>query len=608
MEVLDRVHQKNRNAHLVRRIVSARVIRVCGLMSALAMIMGMLVLGFAQSPPAPPMRFREISRQAGLTTVPNFSPAKPYVIETTGGGIGLFDCDDDGKLDIVVSNDSTVDRYLHGGDPLVTLYHQDENLHFTDITRSAGLTTRGWGMGVAVGDFDNDGRLDFYVPGYGRNALYRNRGGCKFEDVTDRSGTAGGRFSIAAAWADYDRDGNLDLFVSRYITYDIHNLPGPGSPRFNYKGIQIEPPTMSGETHLLYHNRGDGTFEEVSEKAGVHNPEKHRGMGAVWGDYDDDGWPDLYVTNDLSANFLYHNNHDGTFEDVGLVSGTALNFDGQALGDMAGDFGDFDRDGSLDLVVTRWGRQYMSLYWNQKDLGFTDIAWEAKIAGPSFSPVKWGTGFVDFDNDGWPDIFVSNGNVSPMMDTLPNEDKFREPLILFHNKRDRTFENVANIAGLNDGPLESRRGAAFGDVNNDGNVDVALYNLSGPPSLFINETRNSNHRALFRLIATRGNRAAIGTRVIVYTSAMKEIDEVHGGDSYSSSNDLRLHFGLGADAVMKKVEIWWPSGLKEELQNVPGDVIYEIVEGKGIKKTVKLPPPGSAPEGPVAGGTEAPGH
>ena len=565
-------------------------------MCALAVATGMILPGFAQSAPPTPMHFRDISQQAGLTTVPNFTPNKPYVIETTGGGIGLFDCDDDGKLDIVVSNDTTVDRYLHGGDPVVTLYHQDADLHFTDITRSAGLTARGWGMGVAVGDFDNDGRLDLFVPGYGRNTLYRNRGGCKFEDVTDRAGTAGEGFSIAAAWADYDRDGNLDLFVSRYIPYDIHHLPGPGSPMFNYKGLQMETPIMSGATHLLYHNRGDGTFEEVGDKAGVRNPEKRRGMGVVWGDYDDDGWPDLYVTNDVSPNYLYHNNHDGTFEDMGILSGTALNIDDQILGNMAGAFGDFDRDGNLDLVVTRWGRQHMSLYRNQKDLGFTDVAWVAKIAGPSYSPVKWGTGFVDFDNDGWPDILVANGNVSPMMDTLPNEDKFREPFLLFRNQGDSTFEEIAGPTALNDGPLQSRRGAAFGDVNNDGNVDVVTYNLSGPPSLIINETRNSNHRVLFRLISTRGNRAAIGARVIVYTSAMKQIDEVHGGDSYASSSDLRLHFGLGADAIMKKVEIWWPGGLKEELENVPGDAIYEVVEGKGIRKTIKLTSPESARE------------
>ncbi len=588
--------ERKENARPAGSKGSTRLYRAGGLGLSLALAAGLLLRGFAQTPPEPPMHFREVSRPAGLTTVPNFSADKPYVIETTGGGIGLFDCDDDGRLDIVVSNDSTIERYLQGGDPLVTLYHQDADLHFTDITRSAGLKTRGWGMGVAVGDFDNDGRLDLYVPGYGHNTLYRNRGGCKFEDVTERSGTAAGGFSIAAAWADYDRDGNLDLFVSRYIPYDIRHRPGPGSPMFNYKGLQMETPIMSGETHLLYRNRGDGTFEEVSEKAGVHNPEKRRGMGVVWGDYDNDGWPDLYVTNDVSPNYLYHNNRDGTFEDVGIISGTALNIDDQILGNMAGDFGDFDRDGTLDLVVTRWGRQHMSLYRNQKEMGFTDVAWAAKIAGPSYAPVKWGTGFVDFDNDGWPDILVANGNVSPMMDTLPSEEKYREPILLFHNKGDRTFEEIGGAVGLNEPPLESRRGAAFGDVNNDGNVDAVFYNLGGPPSLFLNDTRDGNHRVIFHLIATRGNRAAIGARVIVSTPAMRQIDEVRGGGSYASSNDLRLHFGLGAERVMKEVEVWWPSGLKEKVQDVAGDAIYEIVEGKGVRKTLDLPLPGGREE------------
>ena len=534
------------------------------------------------------MRFEDISRQAGLTTIPNFSPDKRYLVETMGGGIAVFDCDNDGKLDIVVTSDSTVDRYLRGGDPMVTLYHQEANLHFTDITQSAGLKTRGWGMGVAVGDFDNDGWTDFYVPGYDHNVLYHNLGGCKFEDVTARAQVAGAGFSIAAAWADYDRDGHLDLFVSRYIPYDIHNLPTSGEGLFDYKGLAMEVPKMVGDTHFLYHNRGDGTFEVVSEKAGVSNPDKRRGMGVVWGDYDDDGWPDLYVANDAGPNFLYHNKHDGTFEDVGFYSGTALGLDDIRLGNMAADFGDFDRDGKLDLVVTRFGFQAMSLYWNQGEGGFTDISWAARIAGPSYSPVKWGTGFVDFDDDGWPDIFVSNGNVSPLVDTLPNEARYREPLQIFRNKGDRTFEDVSDIVGLNDGPLESRRGAAFGDVNNDGRVDVATYNLAAPPSVIINETRNSNHRVLFRLIGTRSNRAAIGARVTVFASKMTQIDEVRGGGSYASSNDLRLHFGLGADPVIKKVEIQWPSGLKEELHDVSGNAIYEIVEGRGIKKTIPL--------------------
>ena len=564
-------------------------------MRASAIAMLALLLALPQSPSAPPVHFRDIGLQAGLTTVPHTSPDKRYLVETMGGGIALFDCDNDGKQDIVVVNDSTIERYLDGGDPMVTLYRQDANLHFTDITKSAGLTTRGWGMGVAVGDFDNDGLPDIYVTGYGHNVLYHNLGGCKFEDVTERAHVAGGGFSVGAAWADYDRDGYLDLFVCRYVHTDIHNLSKPGTRYFDYKGIQVEVPEMEGETNFLFHNRGDGTFDEVSEKAGVNNAEKRRGMGVVWADYDNDGWPDLFVANDMGPNFLFHNKHDGTFEDVGYFSGTALSQDGRAMGNMAGDFGDFDRDGKLDLFVTRYGYQPVSLYRNQMAQGFTDVSWDAQLSRSSYSPVRWGTGFADFDNDGWPDIFIANGNVAPILETLPDELRYREPIQLYRNKGNSTFEEIADISGLNDGLLQSRRGAAFGDVNSDGNVDVVTYNVGGSPSLFINETRNSAHRVLFRLVGTRSNRGAIGTRVVVYTSQMMQIDEVRGGGSYLSSNDQRLHFGLGSDAVMKKVEIHWPSGLKEELHNVPGDTIYTVVEGKGIQGATKLPLPGTPP-------------
>jgi len=559
-------------------------------MSAIRTAILIMILGLAQAPSLAPIRFHDIGPQAGLTTVPHFSTDKRYLVEMMGGGVGLLDCDNDGKLDIVVVTDSTIDRYLHGGDMMVTLYRQDADLHFTDVTESAGLTTRGWGMGVAVGDFDNDGLPDIYVTGYGHNVLYHNLGNCKFEDVTEKAGLQVGGFSVGAAWADYDRDGFLDLFVSRYVHSDIYNLPQPGSVSFDYKGLPIEVPQIEGESDFLFHNRGDGTFEDVSEKAGVSNPSRQRGMGVVWADYDGDGWPDLFVANDMGPNFLYHNKHDGTFEDVGMISGTALSIDGRAMGNMAGDFGDFDRDGKFDLVVTRYGYQPMSLYWNRGEQGFTDVLWESQMGRSSYSPVRWATGFVDFDNDGWPDVFVSNGNVSTAIELLPNEVKFCEPIQLYRNKGDRTFEEIADASGLNDGPLQSRRGAAFGDINNDGNVDVVVYNVGGPPSLFLNQTRNSNHRVLFRLVGTKSNREAIGARMTVYTSKMTQIDEVRGGGSYLSSSDPRLHFGLGSDSNMKKVEVQWPSGLKEELKDVPGDAIYTIAEGKGITSTIKLPP------------------
>ena len=539
------------------------------------------------------IHFREVGAQAGLTTMPHSRLDRRYVLDTmSGGGVALFDCDGDGRLDIAVVNDSTIEQYLKGGDLMLTLYHQDGpsgTLHFTDTTRTAGLTTLGWGMGIAVGDFDNDGLPDLYVTGYGHNVLYRNLGGCKFEDVTRKAGVAGGGFSTGAAWADYDRDGNLDLFVARYVHTDVHHLPDPARS-FGYKGVLVElPDTMEGETDLLFHNRGDGTFEEVSQKAGVNDSHRLHGMGVVWADYDGDGWPDLFVTNDSGWNFLYHNRHDGTFEDVGIVSGTGLGPFGQPYGNMAADFADFDRDGKLDLFVTRFGNQPASLYWNRGQ-EFTDIVANANLATPTTAMVKWGTGFGDFDNDGWPDILLVNGNFSSLLDTLPDGVRFAEPIQLFRNLEDRTFKDISDSAGLNDGPLESRRGTAFGDINNDGNLDMVVFNVDRPPSLFINESQNANHVALFRFIGSTSNRAAIGTRVVVTTRTMSQVDEVRGGGSYNSSNDSRLHFGLGTAEVMNKIEVLWPSGLKQEFRDLRGDTFYEIKEGEQPRKIAELPP------------------
>src|SRR5579863_604808 len=542
-----------------------------------------------------PIRFRDVGPQVGLTTVPHFSSDPRYLVEMMGGGVALMDCDNDGRLDIVTVANSTVPRYLKdGGDLMIRLYRQDGKngaLHFTDVTEAAGLTVRGWGMGVSVVDFDNDGLPDIYVTGYGHNVLYRNLGDCKFQDVTEKAGLRAGGFSVGSAWADYDRDGLPDLFVARYVHSDIHHLPQPGDKSFDYKGLHVEVPEAEGESDFLFHNRGHGTFADVSEKAGVSNPTKQRAMGVVWADYDGDGWPDLFVANDVGPNFLYHNKGNGTFDEIGMLTGMALGVGGRSMGNMAGDFADFDRDGRLDLIVTRYGFQPVSLLRNEGATGFEDVTWASGIGQVSASPVRWGTGFADFDNDGWPDVFIANGNVTPAVETLPNENPYREPVQLFHNRGNGTFEEIASAAGLNDGALQSRRGAAFGDINNDGNVDVVVYNEGGPPSLFLNETRNAEHRVLFRLVGTKSNRAAIGARVTVYTSKMTQIDEVRAGGSYLSSNDQRLHFGLGPDARMRRIEIRWPSSSIEELKNVAGDAIYTIVEGKGITNTIKLAPP-----------------
>ena len=542
----------------------------------------------------PALRFRDIAVQAGLTTVPRSSSERRYLVETMGGGgIALFDCDNDGKLDIAVVNDTTIEQYLRGGDPMITLYHQDSDskIHFTDVTRSAGLTTRGWGNAIAVGDYDNDGLPDLYVTGYGHNVLYHNQGGCKFEDATRKAGLEAGGFSTGAAWADYDRDGHLDLFVARYVSTDIRHLPPPDPSASGYRSVILEMPgEMQGESDFLFRNRGDGTFEDVSRNAGVNDPHKLHGMGVTWGDYDGDGWPDLFVTNDDGQNFLYHNKGDGSFEEIGIVSGTGLGMNGEIFGNMAADFGDFDRRGRLGLAVTRYGKQAASLYRNDSQ-GFTDVAEPARLANLTYAPVKWGVGFGDFDNDGWPDLLIANGNFSSLLDALADEVKYREPIQLFRNRGNGTFDEIADRAGLNDGPLQSRRGAAFGDVNNDGNLDVAVFNAAGPPSLFLNETHNANHRVLFQLIGAKSNRAAIGARVTLVTPGMTQIAEIHGGGSYNSTNDTRLHFGLGRDAVISQVKIQWPSGIVQEFRNVAADGIYQVVEGQAMTKTLTLPPP-----------------
>lgn len=542
------------------------------------------------------IHFREISKEAGVTQVPFSSKKQQYVVETISGGVALFDCDNRGKLDILVVNDSTVEQARAGGVPMVTLYHQGENLKFTDITKEAGLTRKGWGMGVAVADYDNDGLPDIYVTGYNGNVLYHNLGNCKFEDVTEKAGVRGGGFSTGAAWADYDRDGYLELFVSRYVHTDIEHLPTAQNPSKNFfhKGLSVENPwTMDGESDLLFHNRGNGTFEEISKKAGVNDPAMRFGLGAVWGDYDNSGWPSLLVANDSGPNFLYHNLRNGTFEEVGMLTGVALSPEGREVGNMGVDMGDFARNGKLDFVITDYADQPKGLYLNQGEMGFSHIEYSAKIAQGSMPYVSWGTGFVDFDNSGLPDLLIASGHIYPGVDTLPDNVRYREPLLLYHNKGDRTFEEIAGPAGLNDGPMYSRRGVAFGDLNNDGNIDMVIFNVGAPPSVFINETRNANHRVLFKLIGTKSNRGAVGARITVTSATRSQIEEVKAGSSYLSTSDPRLHFGLADDPVMDKVEIRWPNGNVETLNKVLADAIYTITEGQGITGTIKLPPPAS---------------
>ena len=544
------------------------------------------------SAPKPPLpQFKDVAKEAGLTVSHISTPEKKYIVESTSGGAGLIDCDNDGKLDIITVNGSTIDRFRRGGDPMITLYHQEPDFKFSDVTKTAGLARKGWGMGVAVADYDNDGLPDIYVTGYGGNALYHNLGNCKFEDVTEKAGVAAGGFSTGAAWADYDKDGYVDLFVARYVHFDKDKLPTFGSDEKNcrFKGILVQcgPWGMIGESDFLFHNRGDGTFEEVSKKAGVDDPNRYYGLGVVWGDYDSDGWPDLYVANDAGPNYLYRNKHDGTFEEVGMLSGIALGGDGQEQGSMGVDWGDYLHNGRLSMFVTNFTEQPSTLYHNLGKDGFSDVSGPTKLAQPTFPYVGWGTDFFDMDNDGWLDIFQANGHVYPQVDSIPGGPSYRQPMQLFRNNRDGTFENVSRA--LSNIPAESRRGAAFGDINNDGNIDIVMVNVGAPPTLLLNQSKNSNHRVVFKLVGTKSNKMAIGARVMVKAGKLVQFSEVRAGGSYLSSNDPRLHFGLGAEATMNEVEIRWPSGKVEVMNNIPADFIYTIVEGEGIKDKAALP-------------------
>ena len=543
-------------------------------------------------PPIP--QFEDVAATLGLNVSHISTPEKRYIIESMSGGLGLFDCDNDGRLDIAVVNGSTIEHMKRGGDLLLTLYHQEPDGTFKDITEQAGLTRRGWGMGVAVADYDNDGNLDLYVTGYGGNVLYRNVGDCKFEDVTEKAGVRAGGFSTGAAWGDYDRDGNVDLFVSRYVHVDLDHLPEFGSSKdCLYKGfpVQCGPRGLPGETDMLFHNRGDGTFEEVSAKAGVNDPKGYNGLGVVWADYDNDGWPDLLVADDVTPNHLYHNNHDGTFTDVGLSSGVALNGEGIELSSMGVDFGDYDHSGRLSLFVTEFSDEPNFLARNLDGTLFDDVSWTSKTGQSSYPYVAWGTGFFDMDNSGWLDIFVANGHVYPQADRLSTGGKYREPILLYRNLRNRTFAEVSNNAGLGALPLQSRRGAAFGDIFNDGNVDIVVLNVGEPPSLLRNLNRDGDHRVLFHLIGTKSNRAAIGARVTIRAAGVSQFSEVRGGGSYLSQNDLRLHFGLAQASKIDSIEVRWPNGEVEKLGALPADSIYTIAEGKGVISSQPLPFP-----------------
>ena len=416
-------------------------------------------------------------------------------------------------------------------------------------------------------------------------------GNCKFEDVTEKAGLRGGGFSTGAAWADYDRDGHVDLFVPGYVHVDMNNLPEFGSKEDSCRvmsvKVQCGPIGLPGEPDYLFRNRGDGTFDDVSKKAGVDDAVHAYGMQGIWFDYDNDGWPDLYVANDIVPKYLYHNNHDGTFEDVSLISGAAVDVSGKAQSTMGVSTADFDHSGQLGIYITNFNAMSNTLYRNQGEKGFTDISFPSGLGPPSMPFVAWGTAFLDMDNDGWLDLLVANGQVYPQADLIPGITPYRQPLMLFRNKRDRTFEDISKIAGLDNLRPASWRGAAVGDVNNDGKMDILVMDVDGPPVLLINRTESTDLAATFRLMGTKSNKAAIGARVTVTAGDLVQMSEFKADPAIFRRTICASISDWADHATMDKVEILWPSGAHESFQNLPAGYIYTIVEGAGVAQ--KMP-------------------
>ncbi|MEK7724022.1 MAG: CRTAC1 family protein [Acidobacteriota bacterium] len=558
----------------------------------------LILLGqFSQFAQNPPITFKDISAEAGLNVSHISTAENRYIIESMSGGAAVFDCDEDGFLDIATIDGSSVDNFKKGGDLFLTLYRQIDGEKtitpkFVNFTASANLTRKGWGMGVTAVDYDNDGILDLFATGFNGNAVYKGKGGCKYEDITEKTGFKGIGFQTGMAWADYDRDGDLDVFVPGYVYLDLNNLPVFGSSKTcSYKNIRVQcgPRGLLGERDWFFRNKGDGTFEEVAEKIGVSDKNKYYGLGVVFADYDNDGWLDLYVANDSSPNYLYKNNKDGTFSDVSFETGTNYSGSGDEQGSMGVAFSDYDNDGLLDIFVTNFESEQNTLYRNLGNRGFMDISAMVGVAQPAKPFVGWGTAFVDFDNDGWLDLLVVNGHVYPQMEYVKSEtvQGFRQPLLLHRNLGNGKFDDSSKSSGLRDLPMFSSRGAAFGDLNNDGLVDVVITNLGDKPLVLLNTSKNDNKKLTVKLIENGKNKDAIGSRVTLKTDKRSLIQEVQAGASYISQNEFRLHFGFGKDEKIESVEVRWSSGKIEKVSGINPNQMVTIREGKGIEKVAQ---------------------
>ncbi len=537
------------------------------------------------------VQFVDVAKEAGLNTVNVWGGVdrKRYIIEAKGSGLAFFDYDNDGWLDIYLTNGTRFDaNWKPGEEPTSHLYKNNRDGTFTDVTAKSGLARTGWQTGVCVGDYDNDGWDDLFCCFWGQNILFRNNGDGTFADVTKKAGLyrEETRWGSGCTWIDYDRDSHLDLFVCNYIKLDPEQTPvKSGEPAMcQWKGIptMCGPRGLPGDTNILYHNNGDGTFTDVTEKAGILKPGPRYSITAVSYDFDNDGWPDIYVAVDSQPSILFKNNHDGTFSDVAVIAGVAYSEDGHEQAGMGVGVADYDCDGWLDIFKTNFADDTCNLYHNSKDGTFSDVTFSSGV-GINNQYVAWGCGFVDYDNDGWADIIQVNGHVYPEIEGHDTGQQFKNPRLVYRNLGNGRFKDVSAEMGPGITEKFSSRGAAFGDYDNDGDIDVLILNMNDLPSLLRNEGGNKQNWIKIKLVGTKCNRTAIGARVRVVTGTHAQIDEVHSGTSAMSQSDLRLHFGVGKAAVIDAIEVKWPTTQKiEKFTQVKPNQILTIREGEGI--------------------------
>ena len=538
--------------------------------------------------PKPVADFRDLAPAAGLTTrtIIGGDRTKQYILETTGGGVAIVDYDDDGFPDLFFVNGARLAPADGDAAPVSHLYRNSHDGTFADVTRDAGLSATGWGQGVCAGDYDNDGHVDLFVTYYGRQVLYRNKGDGTFADVTRASGLSQSspRWNTGCAFLDFNRDGRLDLFVSAYVDYGDAMRFAPGSRNncfWKGLGVMCGPHGLAGSRNALYRGNADGTFTDVSEAAGLLKPSPAFGLTPLVLDADNDGWPDVYVANDFSASLLFHNNCNGTFTEIGLRAGVALNADGRAQAGMGVSAGDYNRDGWLDIVKTNFDDDTTSLYRNLGAGAFEDATVTGGLGGAT-RYLGWGTGFADFDLDSWPDIFIVNGHVYPEADRIGGAYSYNQQKLLYRNLGNGRFEDVSARAGPALLVKKAARGAAFGDLFHSGRLDIVVNNMNDAPSLLHDCAAAANHSLVVQLIGTRSNRSAIGARVTAHLAGRRLIDEVRSGGSFCSQNDLRIHMGLGARTRVDRLEVAWPNGGTETIAGVDADQLVVVREGAGI--------------------------